>query len=128
MYQNEVDMSLEEAKPVKAAIHQRRLAKHPSFSKDDAFDKLSKEQQTLILRLRTGHNRLNKYMYTKFRSSTSPNCSCGNIAQTTEHILQECPTHSELKQQTRPQPRILHEKLHSTVQNLTLDFVRATGL
>ena len=37
-------------------------------------------------------------MYTKFRIGTTPNCPWENVAQTTEHILQECPTHSELRQ------------------------------
>ena len=43
------DMSLEKAKiQVKAAIHQRWLEKHPSFSEDDVFHKLSREKQTLV--------------------------------------------------------------------------------
>ena len=50
--------------------------------------------------LRIGHNRLNKHMFTKFIIGTISNSPKGNGAQTTEHILQECPTHSELRQQT----------------------------
>ena len=68
-------------------------------------------------------------MYTKFRTGTAPRCPCGNGTQTSEHILKECWTHSELRQQTWPQPTPLHEKLHSTQWNLllTLELVRATG-
>ena len=108
------DMSLEEAKTqVKAAIHQRWLEKHPSFSKDDAFHKLSREKQTIVYRLRTGRNRLNKHMYTKFKTGTTPNCPCGNVAPTSEHTL--LPTHSELRQQTWSKSTTVHEK-----QNLLL--------
>ena len=79
----EVDVSLEEARTqLKTAIHQRWLEKHSSFSKDDAFHNLSREEQTPEFRLRTGHNRLNKHMNTKFRIGTIPNYPCGNIAQT----------------------------------------------
>ncbi|KAK3734233.1 hypothetical protein RRG08_049651 [Elysia crispata] len=52
-----------------------------------------------------GRNRLNKHMYTKFKTGTTPNCPSGNVAPTTEHILQECSTHSELRQQACPNPQ-----------------------
>ena len=69
-------------------------------------------------------------MHTKFKIGTNPNCLCGNIAQTAEHILQDCPLNAELKQQTWPKPSTLDDKLNGTEYNLTqtVEFIKATGL
>ena len=55
---------------------------------------------------------------------------CGNIAQTAEHILQDCPLHAELRQQPWPKPSTLDDKLNGTEYNLTqiVEFLKATGL
>ena len=57
-------------------------------------------------------------------------CPCGNIAQTAEHILQDCPLHAELRQQTWPKPSTLDGKLNGTEYNLTqtVEFIKAIGL
>ena len=44
--------------------------------KDD-YHCLSRKDQVVIFRLRTGHNRLNQHMYHKFRLVPSPICECG---------------------------------------------------
>ena len=69
-------------------------------------------------------------MHTKFKIGTSPNCPCGNIAQTAEHILQDWPLHAELRQQTWPKPSTLDDKLNGTEYNLTqtVEFIKVTGL
>ena len=92
--------------------------------------RLNREGQTIIFRLRSGHNRLKQYMHTKFKIGTSPYCPCGNIAQTAEHILQDCPLHAELRQHTWPKPSTLDDKLNGTEYNLTqtVEFIKATGL
>ena len=101
MNQIEMDMSLEESKTqIRTAIYQRWIENHPNYSKTDAYYRLNREGQTIIFRFRSGHNRLKKHMHTKFKIGTSPYCPCGNIAQTAEHILQDCPLHAELRQQT----------------------------
>ena len=53
-----------------------------------------------------------------------------HIAQTAEHILQDCPLHAELRQQTWPKPSTLDYKLNGTEYNLTqtVEFIEATGL
>ena len=115
MNQIETDMSLEESKTqIRTAIYQRWIENHPNYSKTDAHHRLNREGQTIIFRLRSGHNRLNKHMHTKFKIGTSPNCPCRNIAQTAEHILQDCPLHAELRQQTWPKPSTLDDKLNGT--------------
>ena len=69
-------------------------------------------------------------MHTKFKIGTSPNCPCGNIAQTAEHILQNCPLHAELRQQTWAESSTLDDKLNGTEYNLTqtVEFIKTTGL
>ena len=131
MNQIETDMSLEESKTqIRTAIYQRWIENHPNYSKTDAYHRLNREGQTIIFRLRSGHNRLKKHMHTKFKIGTSPNCPCGNIAQTAEHILQVCPLHAELRQQNWPKPSTLDDKLNGTEYNLTqtVEFIKATGL
>ena len=53
-------MSLEESKTqIRTAIYQRWTENHPNYSKTDAYHRLNREGQTIIFRLRSGHNRLN---------------------------------------------------------------------
>ena len=103
----------------RAAIYQRWIENHPNYSKTDAYYRLNREGQTIIIRLFSGHNRLKRHMHTKLKIGTSPNYPCGNIAQTAEHILQDYPLHAELRKQTWPKPSTLDDKLHGTEYNLT---------
>ena len=131
MNQIEMDMSLKKSKTqIRTAIYQRWIENHPNYSKTDAYHRLNREGQTIIFRLRSGHNRLKKHMHAKFKIGTSPNWPCGNIAQTAEHTLQDCPLHAELRQQTWPKPSTLDDKLKGTEYNLTqtVEFFKATGL
>ena len=129
MNQIEMNMSLEESKTqIRTAIYQRWIGNHPNYSKTDGYYRLHREGQTIIFRLCSGHNRHKKHMRTKFKICTSPNCPCGNIAQTAEHVLQDCPLHAELRQQTWPKPSTLDDKLNGTEYNLTqtVEFIKAT--
>ena len=82
MNQIETDMSLEESKTqIRTAIYPRWIENHPNYSKTYAYHRRNREGQTIIFRLRSGHNRLKKHMYAKFKIGTSPNCPCGNIAK-----------------------------------------------
>ena len=60
MIQIEMDMSLEESKTqIRTAIYPRWIENHPNYSKTDAYYRLNnREGQTIIFRLRSGHNRL----------------------------------------------------------------------
>ena len=61
MNQIEMDMSLEEFKTkIRTAIYQRWIENHPNYSKTDAYHRLNREAQTIIFRLRSGHNHLKK--------------------------------------------------------------------
>ena len=57
--------------------------------KDD-YHALDRNQQVIIFRLRTGHNRLRSHLFGKFKIGTSGGCDCGSPKQDTEHVLQQC--------------------------------------
>jgi hypothetical protein len=58
-------------------------------TKDD-YHVLPREQQSVLVRLQTGHNRLNSLMYRKLKLAPSPDCPCGQDEQLAEHVLQDC--------------------------------------
>ena len=91
---------------------------------------LSRADQVIILRLRTGHNRLNAHLYNKMRIGQSEMCPCNTATMTTEHILQHCPLHDVLRSSTWPEGETLSEKLHGGLAALerTATFVRQTGV
>ena len=58
----------------------RALTK-PKLQRDD-YHLLSRKQQVILVRLRTGHNRLNSHMHSKLKLAPSPTCPCGREEQT----------------------------------------------
>jgi hypothetical protein len=70
-------------------------------------------EQVVIMRLRTGQNRLRSHMYTKFKIGTSATCTCGQAPQTAGHILQDCHEHDALRQ------LLLHDALLLAHRNNT---------
>ena len=58
--QEDKSIGYQEAKTIiKAKQHDRWMQQHPRYNKQDAYHQLSRTDQILIIRLRTGHNRLN---------------------------------------------------------------------
>ena len=86
--------------------------------KPDAYHQLSRLEQVIIFRLRTGHNRLNKHLHTKLKVVPSPMCSCGQSEQDTTHILQECRDLVVLRKKVWPEPVPIERKLHGCVDDL----------
>ena len=105
-------------------------ARHRISQARDGYQELTRPEQVCIFRLRTGHNRLNKHMYEKFRRVQSPGCTCGAAAQTAEHILQYCPRFDYIRKQKWPTTTELEDKLYGTSENLrtTVSFMTETGL
>ena len=68
----------------------------PRSQRDD-YRLLSRKQQVILVRLRTGHNRLNSHMHRILKLAPSPTCPCGQEDQTTEHVLQKCPPSQSYK-------------------------------
>ena len=54
-------------------------------------------QQVVVMRLLTGHNRLNAHMFRKMKLAASPTCTCGLEDQTAELILQTMPPSADSK-------------------------------
>ena len=121
----------EEAKTIiKAKQQDRWKQQHPCCNKQDAYHQLSRVDQVLIFRLRTGHNRLNHHMYTKFKIGPSEICPCQTSSMTTEHLLQECPLYNTLRIRVWPQSETLDKKLFGSLTDLqrTASFVLETGV
>ena len=96
----------------------------------DAYHYLERQQQVVIMRLRTGHNRLNAHMFKKMKLAPSPLCNCGRSEQTTAHILQDCPIYTSERKAVWPEATPLQVKLHGCRQDLerTTSFVSTIGL
>ena len=69
----------------------------PRTHRDD-YHLLSRDQQVVLGRLHTGHNRLNDHMYRELNLVPSSSCPCGQEDQTTEQVLQRCPLHQAARQ------------------------------
>jgi len=91
----------------------------PQPAKDD-FHRLTREEQVIVARLRTGHNRLKAHMHRKMKLVPSPICPCGLEDQTTEHILQRCPQFQRQRDQTWPSVTSLEAKLYGSRVDLEL--------
>ena len=82
---------------LKAKQHSKWRHKHPRYNKADPYYLLTRREQVTVFRLRTGHNRLNYHLYSKLRIGHTEQCPCGTGSQTTEHLLQFCPTYEPLR-------------------------------
>ena len=96
----------------------------------DNYHLLTRSQQVVIFRLRTGHNKLNQHLFQKLRAVPSPMCPCGEAEQDTDHILQECRDLQALRAEIWPTQEPLHDKLYGPVDSLrrTTHFISRSGL
>ncbi|KAK7111001.1 hypothetical protein V1264_014788 [Littorina saxatilis] len=103
--------------------------KRKTRAEKDDYHLLQREEQVVLLRLRTGHNRLNHHMATKLKLVPSPLYPCGKN-QTAEHILQACPYHSALRDTTWPEETALQKKLYGPREDFerTARFALQSGL
>ena len=110
--QEENLVNLSEMKTIIKSLHKPRpLTK-------DGYHQLTRQEQTIIFRLRTGHNRLNNHMNKRFHLVPSPLCPCGQADQTTEHILQDCGDLQVLREEIWSTPCPLQDKLYGSVEFL----------
>ncbi|KAK7105359.1 hypothetical protein V1264_016752 [Littorina saxatilis] len=96
----------------------------------DSYHQLSRPEQVVIFRLRTGHNRMQQHLHKKLRAVPSPMCPCGDAEQDAAHILQDCRNLQPLRREIWTRPVPLHEKLHGPVEALhkTTSFITRAGL
>ena len=110
----------ENSMPTLSASVKRRLIRAftmPRSQRDD-YHLLPRKQQVILVRLRTGHNRLNSHMHRKLKLAPSPTCPCGQEEQTTEHVLQRCPLHKATKEDVWPVSTSLTTKPYGCKQEL----------
>ena len=121
--QPENPVSLAESKTIIKALYR------PS-TPPDSYHSLTRQDQVIIFRLRTGHCRLNQHLYRKMKVVPSPMCTCGEAEQDTRHILQDCKTFRQLREESWPDPLPLEDKLYGPVDALqtTATFLRQTCL
>ena len=115
---------------VKAAMARKWKSDHPDSDPSDPIHGMTRSQQTIIFRLRTGHNRLRQHMYKRFKVGDSEICPCGQAPQNTEHVLQTCSSHKQLRARTWPNHTPLEKKLYGTTEELalTVDYIVASHL
>ncbi|KAK7088534.1 hypothetical protein V1264_022444 [Littorina saxatilis] len=121
--QNDRSTTFKEAKTIiKAKQHKKWLQQHPHYTYCS--------EQVLIFRLRTGHNRMNHHLFTKFRIGQSDQCPCQTGSMTTEHLLQTCPLHDGLRSQIWAEATTVQGKLYGSLDDLqrTATFARRTGV
>ncbi|KAK7093816.1 hypothetical protein V1264_007506 [Littorina saxatilis] len=106
-----------------------KAAMRPQSTRD-AYHLLERWQQVVIMRLRTGHCRLNAHMFRKLKLTPSPTCPCGLEDQTPEHVLMTCPQLKPIRDKVWPASVPLRTKLYGSRQDLeaTTSFVSQTKL
>ena len=101
---------------------------HSGYSMEkDAMHSMEKEQQKTIFRLRTGHGCLRA----KQGKTDSPYCSCGPVAQTPHHVLQDCPLLDRLRVEIWPTPTSIETKLWDSGREellKTTTFLKRAGI
>ena len=114
---------------IKTSQHLKWLQKHPRHNPNDPYHSLTRWEQVIIFRLRTGHNRLNYHLYTRFHIGESDQCLCRTGSQTAVHFLQSCPITEALRREIWPENTPISQKLYGTLADLrnTVSFTKRTG-
>ncbi|XP_052280746.1 uncharacterized protein LOC127878267 [Dreissena polymorpha] len=96
----------------------------------DAYHLLNRAEQVVMVRLRSGHNRLNAHLYRKCKLVPSPLCPCGEEEQTAEHVLQRCKRHDQERAADWSEDTTLNRKLYGGLEDLrrTATFIAETGM
>ena len=106
----------------KAIFHCKTGGHNPN---QNGLHQLSRHQQTINFRLRTGHCRLKSHLK-RTGVKTSDQCPCGEADQTREHYLQSCSLHQQARQQIWPTCMSLKTKLWGSAEDLFLTSKYAT--
>ena len=109
-----------------AKQHSKWRHKHPRYNKADPYYLLTRREQATVFRPRTGHNRPNYHLYSKLRIGHTEQCPCGTGSQTTEHLLQSCPTYELLRKGIWPDHTPVARKPEGL--RCTATFIEETGV
>ena len=120
----------EEKTLIKRKMQEEWNKMHPSKNKTDPYYQLTRREQVIVFRLRTGHNKLRRHLYNKFKIGDTDMCPCGEDIQDTEHILQACGLYTTQRLGIWPTPTDANLKLYGALEDLrrTAAFVVDAGL
>ena len=126
---NQVSYS-EEKTIIKALMGKKWIQDHPQYSRTDSYHNLNRPDQATTFRLRAGHNRLRSHLFNEFRIGQTDMCPCDTAPMTSAHLLQDCPLHANLRQETWPEETHLKDKLYGDPAALRriAAFIRAAGI
>jgi hypothetical protein len=84
----------------------------------------------MLVRLRTGHCGLNRYLY-RFKLARTPYCSCGYANETVEHYILECRLYHKQRKELRKKigsGRMTVDKLLGIPRLIkhTMEYIEAT--
>ena len=115
---------------IKTQLRAKWHEHHPNYNPADPYYKLSRQEQVIIIRLRTNHNRLKHHLYHKFKIGETDQCPCGTASQTAKHILQFCPILSTKRKMMWPDPVPETRKLYGALEDLqrTAAFITDAGV
>ena len=127
---NEATSYEEEKTLIKRKIQEEWTKMHPNENKKDPYYQLTRREQVIIFRLRTGHNKLRRHLYNKFKIGETDQCPCGEDVQDTEHVLQTCSLYSTQRLRVWPTPVEATPKLYGALEDLrcTAAFIIDAGL
>ena len=129
--QIERDLMYSEVKTIiKNSMKNKWKESHPEFNRQDGVHQLDRRGQTTIFRLRAGHNRLRHHMNRVFKVGETNLCSCGEAAETAEHVLQNCQTYDALRQSIWNEAVDMTTKLYGPPHELerTAAFIAKAGV
>ena len=129
--QIESDLTYREVKSIiKTSLNNKWKESHPEYNKQDGVYCLNRRGQTTIFRLRTGHNRLKYHIHKIFKVGETDLCSCGQAAETAQHVLQDCRLYSNVRQSIWRERVDMHTKLYGPLPELekTVAFIVQAGI
>ena len=71
----------------------------PQLQQRGQFYQLSREDQMMMVLLRTGQCRFKHHLHTKLHIGDTDVCPCGMAPMTVEHLLQDCATHTHKREE-----------------------------
>ena len=129
--QIESDLTYREVKSIiKSSLNNKWEESHPEYNKQDGVYCLNRRGQTTIFRLRTGHNRLKYHIHKIFKVGETDLCSCGQAAETAQHVLQDCRLYSNVRLSIWRARVDMHTKLYGPLPELekTVAFIAQAGI
>ena len=121
------DLTYREVKSIiKTSLNNKWKESHPEYNKQDGVYCLNRRGQTTVFRLRTGHNWLKYHIHKIFKDL----CSCGQAAETVQHVLQDCRLYSNVRQSIWRERVDMHTKLYGPLPELekTVAFIAQAGI